>query len=179
MAELSLHVPDIDEAGKDYVFALRSAWLSEVLGEADVRVDEAGPEAMLKLHAQKQGADVVIHGRVTAALVVECARCLEPAHVAVDAEIGALLTARGEGLRPEPDEVVLSPEELDRELFSGDDIVLDEMVREQILLEIPIKPLCREDCPGIPVASQAGARERIDPRLAPLLKLVGKLPTEE
>jgi uncharacterized protein len=184
MPEFVLHVQDIDAVGKRYDFPVRSAWLASVLEGTDVLADESAPEARLDLRAHKQGADVVLRGRVRAHLVAECSRCLAPAPVAVDIEIGSLLTARGDGLRPEPDELDLTPEDLDREFFSGETIVLDDMIREHLLLEVPIKPLCAENCPGIEVppavAGPADLRAGgVDPRLAPLLKLVGKVPTEE
>jgi len=57
--------------------------------------------------------------------------------------------------------------------------VLDDFVREAILLEIPIFPLCSEDCPGIRPASSdvvdEEAEPRVDPRLAPLGALRAKL----
>src|SRR4030065_464925 len=73
------------------------------------------------------------------------------------------LAARARGLRPEADELELTPEDLDREFFTGDRIVLDDLVREQLILEAPMQPLCRQDCPGIPVP----AHLRPPPELAP------------
>jgi uncharacterized protein len=187
MAEFVLNVADIDEAGKEFDFPVRTAWLARVLQGTDVHEAPNAPEGRVQLRVHRQGPDVIVRGRVKASLEAECARCLEAAQVPVDTEITSLMTARGENLRPEPDEVELTPEELDREFFAGEEIVLDNVVREHLLLEVPIKPLCSEDCPGIPVpASVAGPKDLasdesgIDPRLAPLLKLVGKLdPTEE
>jgi uncharacterized protein len=187
--EFVLHAQDIDETGKRYDFAVRGAWLAQVLAGTDVKVDANAPEGALQIQAHRQGADVVIHGRVSAGLVTECSRCLEDARIPVDTELGMLLTKRAEHLRPEPDELELTPEDLDREFFTGDTIVLDEIVREHLLLEVPLKPLCSEECAGIPVPPEVAgpadlaASEKIggvDPRLAPLLKLVGKLdPTKE
>ncbi len=63
--------------------------------------------------------------------------------------------------------------------YSGDEVTLDSFVREAILLEIPIYPLCSEACPGIgPVPAEASESDpmqlTIDPRLAPLLALKKK-----
>jgi uncharacterized protein len=193
MPEFVLNVQDIDESGKSYDFPVRAAWLASVLKDTDVRGDDAAPEGRFELSAHKQGADVIVHGQLRASLLVECSRCLEPARIAVRTSVSSLLTARGAALRPEPDELELTPEDLDREFFTGERIELDDIVREHLLLEVPIKPLCSEDCTGIPVpAAVAGPRDLravgpggtdprgIDPRLAPLLKLVGsKSPTEE
>ena len=188
MAEFVLKTQDLDEAGKDFTFPVTRAWLARVLSETDVQPNEDAPEGQLSFRAHKQGADVVVQGRVTADLVTECARCLDDATIAIDAELVSLFVARGAELRPEPDEVELTPEDLEREFYSGDEIVLDDVVRENLLLEVPIKPLCDEECTGIPVPAavagpadlRASAQGSVDPRFAPLLKLVGKLdPTEE
>ncbi len=187
MPEFVLNAQDIDEAGKTYDFPVRGAWLASVLTDTEVSGDPSAPDGSLQLTAHKQGADVVVRGRLDAALLVDCSRCLEPAHLAVQTEVVSLLTARGRVLRPEPDEVELTPEDLDREFFTGDRIVLDDIVREHLLLEVPIKPLCSESCTGIPVPAdvagpsdlRAVGDEGLDPRLAPLLKLVGKNPPTE
>ena len=208
MAELVLNVQEIDETGKDYDFPVTHAWLATVLVDTDVAPREGEPEGHLSLHAHRQGMDVVLVGRLRASLTTPCARCLEAAAIDVDAELGALITARApepkppkpgvskptgpkrhEKLRPVADELELTPEDLLRDFYSGDTIVLDDVVREHLLLEVPIQPLCSEDCPGIPVpATVAGPADLsrdpsapgVDPRLAPLMNLVGKLkPTEE
>ena len=187
MAEFVLNVLDIDEAGKDYEFPVRQAWLAEALAGTGVRATGV-VDGRFEVHAHAQGSDVVITGRVSTSIVTECARCLEDAAIVVDAPVASFLSARGDAYRPVPDEQELTPEDLDREFFSGDRIVLDLFVREQILLEVPIKPLCAEGCDGIAVpAAVAGPRDLddtaeggVDPRLAPLLKLVGTIePTEE
>ena len=78
----------------------------------------------------------------------------------------------------------LSDDDLQREEFVGHDIPLDELVREHIVLEVPMQPLCSEGCQGIPVpetvrppAEVFGTKdERVDPRLAPLQRLRDKIP---
>jgi len=94
------------------------------------------------------------------------------------AEPGAASTAtgNGKGKRPPKEkdlpEYEFASEEADVDTFDGETVVLDDLVREAILLEIPIFPLCSEDCTGIRPASSDAIDEaeepRIDPRLAPL-----------
>jgi uncharacterized protein len=83
----------------------------------------------------------------------------------------------GKGKRASKDkdlpEYEFASDEADVDLFDGETVVLDDFVREAILLEIPIFPLCSEDCTGIRPASSddaidEGAEPRVDPRLAPL-----------
>jgi uncharacterized protein len=63
-------------------------------------------------------------------------------------------------------------------------VVLDGLVRDELVLGIPMIPLCSEDCPGIhpgPVqqtqdpSSASSGEPRTDPRFAPLLALKGRL----
>ncbi len=87
-----------------------------------------------------------------------------------------LATGGGKGKRPPKEkdlpEYEFASEEADVDTYDGETVVLDELVREAILLEIPIFPLCSEDCAGIRPASSdmidEAAEPRIDPRLAPL-----------
>jgi uncharacterized protein len=69
-----------------------------------------------------------------------------------------------------------SQDEADIDTYDGDEVVLDEFLRELILLEAPIFPLCSEECPGIrAIPEQAPPPDaepaKVDPRLQPLLKL--------
>lgn len=171
MAEFVLKLKDITEGGLDFTSPIRRAWLDDVLGDAeDLR---AGPDdGRLELTARRTGADVVVTGRARAALLTTCGRCLEDARVDADTEIGLLLSPRGKAHRAPPDEVELTPEEIQRDFFDGDDIVLDDVVREQLILEVPMQPRCREDCPG-PADYEhreppSSADDDVDPRLAPL-----------
>ncbi len=94
------------------------------------------------------------------------------------AEAGAVSTATGggKGKRPPKEkdlpEYEFASDEADVDTYDGETVVLDDLVRESILLEIPIFPLCSEDCAGIRPASSDTIDEavepRIDPRLAPL-----------
>lgn len=78
-------------------------------------------------------------------------------------------------------EYEFSSEEAEVDTFDGDTVVLDDFLREAILLELPNFPLCSEACPGIgPVATDreaepGGPSDRVDPRLAPLSALREKL----
>lgn len=63
-------------------------------------------------------------------------------------------------------------EDADVDTYDGETVVLDDFVREAILLEMPIFPLCSEDCPGIhpKLTDDAGVGDaaRVDPRLVRL-----------
>jgi uncharacterized protein len=65
-----------------------------------------------------------------------------------------------------------APEEADVIPYDGETVVLDDLVRDELLLGIPMIPLCSESCAGIrPQNPDGGAASGVDPRLQPLLAL--------
>jgi uncharacterized protein len=83
-----------------------------------------------------------------------------------------------ESKEKEPPEYEFSSGEADLDTYDGETVVLDGFVREAILLEMPIFPLCSESCPGIrpsPEAGDGGDTRPVDPRLAPLGALRAEL----
>ncbi len=170
MAQFSLDVNDLDELGKDYSFPVSASWLArELEGCPGVRAPSADTaDGSLTVHAQKSGNDVLVRGHVTATVVSDCYRCLEDVSCTVTAELTALYTpapaaktghskdstakaAKAPAKHEEEDDDEIEPDELDHETFTGDKLVLDAFVREHVILEVPMQPLCREDCPGIPI----------------------------
>jgi uncharacterized protein len=118
---------------------------------------------------------------VKADVSVPCARCLAPVSVHINHEVTALMVPAAELVarsRGEDDEADLENAELDVLPYHGETVALDELVRDELVLEIPMIPLCSEDCPGMsPPPAFSGnavgvtAEKAIDPRLAPLLRL--------
>jgi uncharacterized protein len=190
MAELVLHVQDIDESGKDYTFELEPAWLESTLRDANLRPDpQYGPGA-LSVHAQQNGTEYLVTGSLRAHLVTECGRCLGDARVPVDTTFATLFSrVAGKSKASKPAREVLEldedDDELEREEFTGNDLVLDELVREHLVLEMPMQPLCSEACQGIalpkhvrPPEDTFGKPGDVDPRLAPLQRLRDNVPPE-
>ncbi len=97
----------------------------------------------------RQGRHVHLSGKIKGVLVLKCHRCLEDCTVKIDRDFYYMLQARAddetEGLR----EVSLGADDLDVCNFVNGEIRLDEIFREQLLLQVPIKALCSEGCRGI------------------------------
>lgn len=80
------------------------------------------------------------------------------------------------------DETEFDAEDADIDTYEGEEVVLDRFVREAILLESPIFPLCSEACEGIRPASDSAtdSQEAVtDPRLLPLLELAKRRKLKE
>jgi uncharacterized protein len=176
MAAFVLNVHDIGDSGKDYTFELSSAWAADALRDTGLAA-AAASVGTLEVHASRSGTDILVQGSLRAQLTAECGRCLGPATVTVSTPIATLFSPRGEGrpARQSEEDLDLTPDELARESFSGDKIVLDELVRDQLIVEVPMQPLCSDACTGIDVPPSVKAPDDFgrgeDPRLAPLKAL--------
>lgn len=182
--EFSIPVTSLDAAGRSYRFPVRAAWMAEALEGNEANA--SGADGELEVRVSKSGNDVVVHGSLKAELVAPCARCLEPVKVPVNQEISALMVPASQVRSPESDEYEFKQDEAETHPYDGDIVVLDDIVRDELVLETPMIPLCREDCPGIstPPAESSGASEEgspseggkpIDPRLLPLLQIKQRL----
>jgi uncharacterized protein len=169
--EFSISVHDLDAAGRQLRLPVRAAWMRGALEATEV--DPTLDDGQLDLRLSKSGADVVVRGTLQADLIVPCARCLGPAKVAVREELGVLAlapastrSARGKHAGDLDD----GPDDVDTIGYDGDSLVLDEWIRDELLLGVPMIPLCSEACPGIsPQAVDSSARASVDPRMQPLL----------
>lgn len=124
-------------------------------------------ELDLRLESATEG--VFVSGSAHAELVGECARCLEPITDEVTAQLGELFAY--------PDSATVATTEYDEVSRVVDDLIdTEQMVRDAILLGLPLAPLCQEDCRGLcPECGERWAElgpqhthETLDPRWAAL-----------
>lgn len=177
--ELTIPVSDLDAGGKAYRFPLRAAWIRGVFEGHEATA--AGPDGAVDVRASKSGHDVIVHGTLEADLTVPCARCLNPFALPIQADLSVMYVPRGrlkaELANGDADHPI-DEAEADTLPYDGETVVLDDLVRDELLLEIPMIPLCSEACPGIspgPESPEASTQEKgIDPRLAPLLSFKAK-----
>lgn len=96
------------------------------------------------------GSNIVARGQFRTTVELECSRCLRPIEMDVEVPIEEELPISG---RPpyaaEDEEVEELPEEEKEPLFVDNIFDLDELLRQSILIAMPIKPLCSELCKGL------------------------------
>src|SRR5687767_9045229 len=117
-------------------------------------------------------------GTVRTELELPCSRCLEPFRLPVDASFDQRFLPASEMAADEEQEV--QDDDLDTSYYRDDQIDLNELLREQVYLALPMKLLCREDCKGLcpqcgtnlNTGTCACATQWEDPRLAPLKGLI-------
>ena len=173
--EFTIKTTELDAGGKDYVHAIRAAWIRGILEDHEAKAIEQ--DGKLEVRASKSGNDVVVHGTIDARLQVPCARCLEPFELDVHSDVSVLYVPGEKVKEASPDgdvEYTLEDAEADTLPYDGETVVLDDLVRDELLLGVPMIPLCSDDCPGMSPAPGSNAvdsseTKSIDPRLAPLL----------
>ena len=125
----------------------------------------------------KSGLKILAEGSVRMQVSQSCSRCLKEMSLPVDTAFRDEYTSDEE--IGKEDEQELTGRELDLGYYSNDELDISEMIKEQVLLSLPMKPLCSPDCKGL--CPRCGkdlnkescrcAGKEIDPRLAPLGKL--------
>ncbi len=93
------------------------------------------------------GAEIHVQGSLTVQLETECARCLDP--VAQDVKRTFDLYYRSLDESPEADELAVPRGEEELAFFSGDGLQLEDVAKEQVLLSLPMRAVCRTDCKGL------------------------------
>ena len=132
-------------------------------------------ELEFELHKDKDRFRVV--GKVRTELELACSRCVEPFRMTVDAPFDIRYLPVTEASTEADREV--GADDLETSVYRDDRLDLNELLREQFYLVLPMKPLCVEDCRGLcPLCginlNTGGcncAPVWEDPRLAPLRQL--------
>jgi uncharacterized protein len=146
-----------------------------ILDEERARLTEA---PQVRGRASRKGNEVRLRGHLTARAEVDCDRCLKTVAVPIEAEFDATYIPASEYALKETAE--LQTDDLLLSVYEGDAVAVDEIVREQILLELPARALCREECQGLcPVCGTdrntndcSCEQKETDPRWAALKNLV-------
>jgi len=132
-------------APRYFDFTLEPDWW-----QADEENDQIlGLNGPLRVHISisRAGSKYVLDGRLSGRLRLRCDRCLEPFYNDLESDFRLFLTLPPSDT--EKSEFELLEEDMSVDFIMGDEIDLDEVVREQIYFSLPIKSLCREDCFGL------------------------------
>ena len=118
----------------------------EELNPVDERVKLTAP-ATVNGKVRLSGNEVFVNGHFDTRAQVECDRCLKPIELSVSADFELEYITGSEYESTAVAE--LTEAEMSVAVFDGEALDVDEIVKEQILLAVPTRMLCREDCKGI------------------------------
>jgi uncharacterized protein len=138
-------------------------WRVELIGVPE------GAEVRLRLRLESVMEGVLVSGEVDVPVTGSCARCLEPIEDTLELDVQELFAYEGSTTEATSEE-----DEVRR--VEGEHIDLEPMVRDLVVLSLPLAPTCTEDCAGLCV--DCGQRlddlpadhthEQLDPRWAGL-----------
>ena len=145
----------------------------QTTGHAELVEEHHGKHQIIK--------DIRLRGRLSTKLELQCARCLEPVRQDVKREFELLY--RPLGADAGRDELSVTDAEAEIGYYQGEGLQLEDVLREQVLLALPLRVVCREDCKGL--CPQCGknlnqeqcscSKEQEDPRWAALKDVRSRL----
>jgi uncharacterized protein len=172
MTELLIKIRDIPESGQDLSVAFDRALLHSALEGMDADLGRSAIDA--RMQVLRTNDNVFVRGDLRGEVQVPCVRCLAPARVAIDVPLK--LTATPEDLAAGDDAV---EDDVDYFTHDGETLDLSDVLREALILAVPMTALCRADCKGLCPVCGGDRNERAcdclvpsgDPRLAALKDL--------
>ena len=91
--------------------------------------------------------DIRLKGDLSTKLELACARCLESVMLDVNRDFELLY--RPQGTDAGREELSVTAAEAEVSYYQGEGLLLEDVLREQILLAVPLKTICKEDCKGL------------------------------
>ncbi len=119
----------------EFLDGLRQVGLLEAAGKAELQ------NAALE--------EIRVRGRLRTGMDGECDRCLDPARFAVEGEFDLRYRPARFAITAARDEVEIHGSESEIAFYDGEGIELNDVLREFVVLSLPMRKLCRGDCRGI------------------------------
>jgi uncharacterized protein len=127
--------PGVIDFGAD--LRQRSPLRSE--GRADLVEEHHGKHKVIQ--------DIRLKGTLDTSVEIACARCLEPVAHQVHRSFDLLYRPQGSDAGHE--ELSVTDAEAEIGYYQGEGVLLEDTLREQLLLAVPLKTVCREECKGL------------------------------
>ncbi|HEV2136543.1 MAG TPA: DUF177 domain-containing protein [Terracidiphilus sp.] len=108
-------------------------------GRAEVLHEHRGPKEIIP--------DIRLRGKFAGRLQVPCARCVEPVQVPLAADFDLIFRPIGADAGA-PERSITAPE-TEIGYYQKDSLLLEDVLREQVLLSLPVRTLCKPDCKGL------------------------------
>jgi uncharacterized protein len=130
---------DLVPGSIDYGGEAEQVTALKVEGRAEVIHEHRGPKEIV--------ADIRLKGRLRGDFEVPCARCVEPVTMPIGADFDLIF--RPAGVDQQTGERAISAPETEIGYYQKDSLLLEDVLREQVLLSLPAKTLCKPDCKGL------------------------------
>jgi uncharacterized protein len=108
-------------------------------GRAEVLHEHRGPKDIV--------ADIRLKGHFSGRFEAPCARCVEPVGMPLEGDFDLLFRPVGADVDA-PERSITAPE-TEIGYYQKDSLLLEDVLREQVLLSLPVRTLCKDDCKGL------------------------------
>jgi uncharacterized protein len=98
------------------------------------------------LRLDKVGVNVLAKAALSCNAELQCARCLKHFPMRISSQVNVVYHPANDIAKSEQHQ--LKADELDTVFYRDDLIETDDLLREQLILNLPMKPLCAQDCKG-------------------------------
>jgi len=141
---MKIDLTNIPSEGKKISFNLTPEWWRQDFDEDRIVGLEGPLSAWIKIYPA--GNKIVAEGFLSARLLLRCDRCLEPYgwDLSTDFRIYLSVSSFNGGL-----EVELLEDDLNLDFIGGNFLDSDQIIREQLILNVPMKTLCTAECKGL------------------------------
>ena len=142
---MKIRVENIEESEKEATFVEEVTEINEALARTGVVDYQFRQPVPVDVSFYRLGNDLFFRGQFGAAVSGTCARCLEDYPFTLREPFTFVL-------KPHVEDTVehqLDAEDLSLSFYSGDEVDLAPLLREAMILALPTRPLCTEDCRGL------------------------------
>ncbi|MEW6096701.1 MAG: DUF177 domain-containing protein [bacterium] len=101
----------------------------------------------IKLHLINRGQVVRITGTLKGEVLLQCSRCLESFNYKLERDFETELCEEKHEIKSE--RLELKRKDLEKTFYHGDNVNLIDEIRQQIILSLPMKQICKKDCLGL------------------------------
>lgn len=179
---MNIRIDELTENGLELDFSGQEDILSHAL-EALPKSQGLSLDPRITGHVtfMMDGESIFLTGKVQGILHLQCSRCLADFDQESEVELNLVLRRQTES-SPQDDREILEAEG-DEILIEGMEIDLGQIIVQELLLSVPMKPLCQQDCPGLcPICGllkgsegcSCSTEQRVDQRWEVLAKLKDK-----
>ena len=142
---LRFRISDIHKDRGRFRYDLDAAKVEILLAETAADLRPAGPLA-LEIEVYRAHGNLVVTGELMASVIMECSRCLRKFGLPVGGKVEFFVAASGShGHGAEP----VDEQDTGYITAHGDEVELDDYLRDFIVLNIPMRTLCSETCKGL------------------------------
>jgi uncharacterized protein len=168
---------DIPEGAVEYAPDIRQIGKLHTEGRAELIEEHGGPKEIIE--------DIRLRAKYSGRFELLCARCLDPREERLKGDFDLIF--RPAGVDAHTGERAISEAETEIGYYEESGLVLEDVVREQVLLSLPDRALCKPDCKGLCPHCGQNRNEvdctcepaMTDPRWSALADLAGRIKTTE